>query len=186
MALGFNLSIARLATALNDNLTPYLEDKSSVVLAAWVGLAVCIMSFISSAIVLYLDRPSSRLKCGVKSYETQLLEYKIHVEENRELLREEKVSTSALSDCILDEEDNLNDLEEDPDETIHIEQINGLGVSFWTLCATTIALYGFLLKLKSLFTSRRSHSILSYLFRFFSTKMVPKQPKVCRLCHVNT
>ncbi|KAI8809405.1 major facilitator superfamily domain-containing protein [Cladochytrium replicatum] len=94
-ALGLNLSFARVATALNDNLSPWLvgpadeneESKRGMVwslvnkavefggmlrdglsrtpVAGWFGLGVCLLSFACSAALVYLDRPASRIAAGV-------------------------------------------------------------------------------------------------------------------------
>ncbi|KAI8803498.1 major facilitator superfamily domain-containing protein [Cladochytrium replicatum] len=94
-ALGLNLSFARVATALNDNLSPWLvgsgnedgESKRGIVwslvdkavevggmlqdkcsrtpVAGWFGLGVCLISFACSAALVYLDRPASRITAGV-------------------------------------------------------------------------------------------------------------------------
>lgn len=64
-ALGINLTFARLSTALNDNVSPWIEEISSAPYAGWVGFGVCTASFCASLLIIRLDRPDSRRRAGV-------------------------------------------------------------------------------------------------------------------------
>ncbi|KAJ3185674.1 hypothetical protein HK101_009808 [Irineochytrium annulatum] len=64
-ALGLNLTFARIATALGDNISPWITDRSSPPYAGWFGLGVCVVSLLSAFVILHLDRPESRALAGV-------------------------------------------------------------------------------------------------------------------------
>ncbi|KAJ3323773.1 hypothetical protein HDU76_013556 [Blyttiomyces sp. JEL0837] len=68
LALGLNLSIARLGSAANDVLTPYISTtytnssmasylpfESGVQAASWLGVGVCMVSFLASLVIIFLD-----------------------------------------------------------------------------------------------------------------------------------
>lgn len=146
MALGFNLSFARVATALNDNMSPYLDSIDSVTLAAWVGVLVCFISFFSAMMVLYLDQPESRMLAGIHSHYHKInVTVDPPISETEPLLNETIAFQSEVIEgstvCIEDTNVFIDEKYEE-DETIHIDQVYGLSTSFWLLCLITIALYG--------------------------------------------
>ncbi|KAJ3067592.1 hypothetical protein HK102_007376, partial [Quaeritorhiza haematococci] len=53
-ALGLNLSFARIATAVNDNVSPWIERHYGTPVAVWCGFVVCIFSYISGLAIFYL------------------------------------------------------------------------------------------------------------------------------------
>lgn len=163
MALGFNLSFARVATALNDNLSPYLDHLDSVVLSSWMGVVVCVVSFLSAVGVLYMDRPQSRLEAGVKSYEEQKNELRNEdLEEAQSFLKEHEYQNELdISDDPDVSVDGILVESYEEDETIHLEQVNGLSGSFWILCLIIIALYGLL------FLSTFKRKVRWFLFFIF-------------------
>lgn len=63
--MSLHLSMARIAAASNDNLSPWLSDKVSTPFAVWFGGIVCLMSFFCAIAMIYLDRPASREAAGV-------------------------------------------------------------------------------------------------------------------------
>ncbi|KAI8844106.1 major facilitator superfamily domain-containing protein [Chytriomyces cf. hyalinus JEL632] len=63
-ALGVNLASARVLTALNDNISPRLA-QTSVLAAAWTGVAVTVASCVGGIAVVYVDRDASRVRAGV-------------------------------------------------------------------------------------------------------------------------
>ncbi|KAJ3121347.1 hypothetical protein HK098_003761 [Nowakowskiella sp. JEL0407] len=68
-ALSLNLSFARIATALNDNISPWVESQTkSVAVASWVGLMVCLLSFACGVVVVHLDAPANRKLAGVLTH----------------------------------------------------------------------------------------------------------------------
>lgn len=65
LALALNLSCARLATAVNDNLSPWLESQFNVSVSSWSGVYITLISFMCMMVTVFLNRPSSRIKAGV-------------------------------------------------------------------------------------------------------------------------
>ena len=64
-AFSLNLSSARLFTAVNDNLSPWINSHFGTPMTGWAGLLVTIISFGSGLVVIYLDREISRKEAGV-------------------------------------------------------------------------------------------------------------------------
>ncbi|KAJ3002399.1 hypothetical protein HKX48_002349, partial [Thoreauomyces humboldtii] len=64
-AMSLHLSMARIAAACNDNLSPLLADLVSVPFAVWFGLVVCALSFGCALAMVLLDRPASRAAARV-------------------------------------------------------------------------------------------------------------------------
>ncbi|KAI8907916.1 major facilitator superfamily domain-containing protein [Gorgonomyces haynaldii] len=58
--LGLNLSIARMATGLNDNLSPYLARVYSVPQSVWFGLVVCSISFVAGLLLIQVTRSTKK------------------------------------------------------------------------------------------------------------------------------
>ncbi len=56
LALGINLSVARLGSVINNELSPLVAQASSVSSALWVGVAMCIMSSLAVLVVIPIDR----------------------------------------------------------------------------------------------------------------------------------
>lgn len=54
-ALGINLSIARLGSVINNEISPQVAAAFSVSQALWFGVAVCVMSFVAAIIVIPID-----------------------------------------------------------------------------------------------------------------------------------
>ncbi|KAI9105513.1 major facilitator superfamily domain-containing protein [Phlyctochytrium arcticum] len=59
LALGVNLSVARLGTVFNDLLTPHLAYSISVPFAVWMGLFACLLSFACGLGLLRIDRKAA-------------------------------------------------------------------------------------------------------------------------------
>ena len=64
-ALGLNISFARIAAALNDNLSPVLAKRIGVPAAGWMGVLVTLLSSVSSIFLVFLDSNEARRKAGV-------------------------------------------------------------------------------------------------------------------------
>ncbi|KAF9423928.1 hypothetical protein BGZ94_008136 [Podila epigama] len=56
MALGINLCVARLGSVLNDLLTPAIWKLTSVPTAFWGGFVSCVLSFMTTCLLVTLDR----------------------------------------------------------------------------------------------------------------------------------
>ena len=59
LALGLNLTFARLASALNDVVSPWIASKLNAAIACWFGVAICGCSLMSG---LILDEKRRALK----------------------------------------------------------------------------------------------------------------------------
>lgn len=68
-ALGLNLSFARIATASNDNLSPWIQSVFGTTAASWFGVIICVLSFLNAIGMIILNRPGSRIKAGLKPME---------------------------------------------------------------------------------------------------------------------
>ena len=53
-ALALNLSVARIATAVNDILSPYIAANYSLPASLWIGFAFCIASFLAGLLLIYM------------------------------------------------------------------------------------------------------------------------------------
>lgn len=169
-ALGLNLSSARIATAMNDNLSPYILETFGITAAVWNGFIICLLSFLSAVLVIILNRPASPLKAGIyeepaisdrstsshpkrrssKSDSDAESEPLISSTEDSAGLRERSHPTTLPNECLKDSRehsDKINSsgaassLDDDSDEKIHIKDIWKLHPSFWVLCLCCIALY---------------------------------------------
>ena len=70
MALGMNVSIARLGSVFNDILEPFLYDETgSVVFGLWVGGLLCIASLIAGIFLGMIDKKRDQ-KLGIKEKKT--------------------------------------------------------------------------------------------------------------------
>ncbi|KAF9112322.1 hypothetical protein BGX27_003531 [Mortierella sp. AM989] len=118
-ALGLNLSSARIANALNDNISPAIATNSGgVVGASWTGLAVCVLSLICGLILSHLDRAESRRSAGVRLDARK----KNHIPSRKDNIVGQQAinassdSTMTMSSVALEEEDEAekeNEMAED-------------------------------------------------------------------------
>lgn len=122
-ALGMNVAFARIATAINDNLSPVLSSWVDTAFASWVGFIVCSLSMLSALGLIWLNSNSSRQKGGIESNFVALLD------------EEGAVSGDDNSQDSAD-----SGLEED--EEIHLRQILLFPRRFWVLCLCTVCMYG--------------------------------------------
>lgn len=60
LALGINLSVARLGSVINNEMSPAIAHASSVSGALWVGVAMCIMSLLAVLAVIPIDKRAER------------------------------------------------------------------------------------------------------------------------------
>lgn len=56
LALGINLSISRLGSVINDNVSPAMYDVSGLSAAGFFGLGVCVLSMLCILALIYFDR----------------------------------------------------------------------------------------------------------------------------------
>lgn len=60
-ALGINLSVARLGSVINNEVSPIIADKSNVAYSLWFGVAVCVISFLCTLAVVPIDQRADQL-----------------------------------------------------------------------------------------------------------------------------
>lgn len=60
LALGINLSVARLGSVINNEMSPAIAKTSGVSAALWIGVAMCVMSSIMVLLVIPLDKRAER------------------------------------------------------------------------------------------------------------------------------
>lgn len=159
-ALGLNLSSARIATALNDNLSPLIaksigdqhgiESGKGVIGASWVGFGVCGMSLICGIFLAYLDQAPSRIKAGVrldakdrKARDEALLKSRKDNIVGRKAIDISSDSTMTLSSEAMEEEEEIEKEEEmAEDDQMLWSEVFTLQTNFWILCLCCITLYG--------------------------------------------
>lgn len=61
LALGINLSVARLGSVINNELSPLVAQASGVSMALWVGFAMCVVSFFSMVLLIPIDKRAEML-----------------------------------------------------------------------------------------------------------------------------
>ncbi|TPX43720.1 hypothetical protein SeLEV6574_g04889 [Synchytrium endobioticum] len=163
-AFSLNLSSARVFTALNDNLSPWISTNFGTPMAGWVGLLVTFVSFGSGLAVIYLDRAASREAAGVilssesskskhiirRNGSSRSENYGNVTQENRPLC---ELESSPSTPCNLvpspttnqdadDMRDDTSESFDEQDETVHCSQVGGFNSQFWILCILCITLYG--------------------------------------------
>ncbi|GJJ76285.1 hypothetical protein EMPS_08644 [Entomortierella parvispora] len=158
-ALGLNLSSARLATALNDNVSPLIakalgrqgtEKGKGVIAASWVGFGVCGLCLICGFFLAHLDQAPSRTIAGVrldtkdrKARDEALLRSRKDNIVGRTAISVSSDSTMTLSSVALEEEEELEKEEEmAEDDQMLWSEVFTLQTNFWILCLCCISLYG--------------------------------------------
>ncbi|KAL1924887.1 uncharacterized protein VTP21DRAFT_4541 [Calcarisporiella thermophila] len=126
-ALGMNLSIARVASALNYTVSPNIDQKLGVVSACWAAAFLCILSAFCATALIRLDRPESRMRAGVS------FDGKRHV---GTIVRSE----SGIPQAFLTDEEREDTFDED--DKMNLKEIFSLRLAFWVLCLICIMLYG--------------------------------------------
>ncbi|RQM14010.1 hypothetical protein DD237_000296 [Peronospora effusa] len=61
LALGINLSVARLGSVINNELSPMIAQASSVSTALWVGVIMCLASTFTVLLVIPIDKRGEKL-----------------------------------------------------------------------------------------------------------------------------
>lgn len=70
LAIGLNLSIARIGTVVNNVLSPLIAERYSVPAAFWVGFWSCLLSLLCTAATVILDTMYRRETSGILSRES--------------------------------------------------------------------------------------------------------------------
>ncbi|CAI5744989.1 unnamed protein product [Peronospora destructor] len=78
LALGINLSVARLGSVINNEFSPILAQASSVSTALWVGVIVCLASTLTVLLVIPIDKRGEKL-AKQKQKEGEAAAESIHV-----------------------------------------------------------------------------------------------------------
>ncbi|KAF9583166.1 hypothetical protein BGW38_010118 [Lunasporangiospora selenospora] len=148
-ALGLNLSSARIASALNDNISPWIARKSGlgVAGAAWVGFIICGFSLGCGCALAYLDRPESRTVAGVRldARDREKLQDSNERIIGRQAINYSTDSAFTLSSEAMEEEVALeNEQEMTEDDQMHWSEIFDLQTTFWILALCSVLLYGML------------------------------------------
>lgn len=133
LALGLNLTCARLATAINDVFSPWLDAHAGPVAVSWFGFATCVFSLLSGLLLSSFT--------DTKKTSHQALDYDLI---NSPLLPK-AFPLSLQSDDQPSSPSSLmpNDMQDDSvDEIVQWVDIRQLPMTFWMLCLATITLYG--------------------------------------------
>ncbi|KAG0260622.1 hypothetical protein BG011_001751 [Mortierella polycephala] len=149
-ALGLNLSSARVASALNDNLSPVIASHPvGVVGASWVGFTVCVLCLACGFGLAYLDRPESRKSAGVRldARDRKLEQVRSrtgNIIGHRAInVSSDSIMTMALSpNAVEEEEENEKENEMAEDDQMRFSEIFTLQTNFWILSLCCISLYG--------------------------------------------
>ncbi|KAJ3172277.1 Ras GTPase [Geranomyces variabilis] len=152
-AISLHLSMARIAAASTENLSPFLATRFSIPFVVWFGLFVCAASFACAIAVSILDRPKSRTLAGVVIAEPPAaLKSKVPkpgtINVSMQTLNASdgkavSIQNFNTSDSSSDEKSKEESEEYDEkDERFHFHTLSGLSWSFWMLCFATMALYG--------------------------------------------
>lgn len=147
------MTCARLATALNDWVSPLIEEWGNVVLASWFGTFTCVLSLFCGIGLGVLNREATRKRAGVCEPGSQ---------EDLEIILQSKDEENHLLDetkHLLEIEYNIESVDS-PDATVNNDEaseepaqaetehgmnwkdIKKLPSAFWMLCLATIAVYG--------------------------------------------
>lgn len=60
LALGFSATLNRLSTAANDNITPFIQEKTSLSFSLWVGAMLCGVLFACALLLAWFDKNKSK------------------------------------------------------------------------------------------------------------------------------
>ncbi|KAF9386528.1 hypothetical protein CPB97_003602 [Podila verticillata] len=148
LALGLNLSSARIGTALNDNLSPAIATTAGGVLAAsWTGVGVCVLSLGCGFALAHLDRPESRKQSGVRVDAKDRKQEAISSPKDniigRQSLNVSSDSTMTMSSEAMEEQEEIEkETEMAEDDQMLYSEIFTLQTNFWILCLCCILLYG--------------------------------------------
>ncbi|KAF9191378.1 hypothetical protein BGZ49_003561 [Haplosporangium sp. Z 27] len=147
-ALGLNLSFARIATAMNDNISPTIATSNGgVVAASWTGFAVCVISLVCGIVLSHLDRAESRRSSGVRLSARDRKNGRIQSRQDnivgRQAIDVSSDSTMTMTSEVFEDEDEAEKEDEmAEDDQMLYSEIFTLKTTFWILSLCCISLYG--------------------------------------------
>lgn len=131
-AMALTLTFGRIATALNYNISPWLDDKFSEDWVCWFGFGLCVLSAGATLVTIMIDTPESRTKAGLTVPECPAMKKPI-------------MNHTGLPSDLLFEADTGSIFSDD--ENINWSHLNNFSHSFWLLNVILLSLYGELLTL---------------------------------------
>jgi hypothetical protein len=125
--MALTLTFGRIATALNYNLSPWLDEHFSEDWVCWFGFGLCLLSAGATVITMILDSPQSRAKAGL-------------VESDAPCTKKQIMNDSGIPDNMLLDDDSDSIFSED--EHMNLAHLPKFSPSFWLLNIILLALYG--------------------------------------------
>jgi MFS family permease len=126
-AMGLNLTFGRLATALNYNLSPWLDAQFSEAFVCWFGFGLCVLSAGATLITIILDRPESRAKAGLNQPDAVSVQKPI-------------MNQTGMPNDLLFDSDACSVFSQD--DHINWSHLANFSLSFWLLNIILLTLYG--------------------------------------------
>ncbi|KAI8358170.1 major facilitator superfamily domain-containing protein [Mortierella sp. GBAus27b] len=137
-ALGLNLSIARLGSAMNTIVTPWAEERWGVPTAVWIGTLSCVFSFIATVLLVWIiTHPPTPAKAEVSDDRN---------------LHDESLHSSVATTPVVPTFQIATDQKQPSQEPFRsklrrwtrkwLEDLKYFPTSFWLLCALTVLIYG--------------------------------------------
>lgn len=125
--MALTLTFGRIATAINYNISPWLDERFSEDWVCWFGFGLCLLSAGATVITMILDSPQSRAKAGI--VEAECPDTKKHI-----------MNDSGMPDNMLLDDDNDSIFSED--ENMNLAHLAKFSPSFWLLNVILLTLYG--------------------------------------------
>lgn len=126
-AMGLNLTFGRIATALNYNISPWLDAQFSEAFVCWFGFGLCVLSAGATVITIILDRPESRAKAGLNQPDAVSV-------------RKPIINQTGMPNDLLFDSDACSVFSQD--DHINWSHLASFGLSFWLLNVILLTLYG--------------------------------------------
>ncbi|KAL2913143.1 hypothetical protein HK105_207383 [Polyrhizophydium stewartii] len=164
LALGLNLASARVATAVNDNVSPLVAVRASTPAAMWVGLAVTVASFGAAVALAVIARRAGSVQVSRRTASGDIeddppaqtvLGPAALDPKTVPPLSDESSDTNTAGPSLDPEDPQLpvsggdggdagyeSEEFDEEDETVHLSQIASFGSMLWMLFFTTIFIYG--------------------------------------------
>eukprot|EP01006_Ploeotia_vitrea_P006478 TRINITY_DN13244_c0_g1_i1.p1 TRINITY_DN13244_c0_g1~~TRINITY_DN13244_c0_g1_i1.p1 ORF type:complete len:521 (+),score=265.98 TRINITY_DN13244_c0_g1_i1:51-1565(+) len=138
-AMGLNLSIARLGSVVNDQVSPAIYHSHSVPAALWFGFFTCLMSLGATVILISVERWAARR--AADSMRSGLLENENGADSDdqlpvEQLAHEEGNPAKPEADGSPSGDDGSS-----PNETIRLQDIKNFSSSFWIITASCVIVY---------------------------------------------
>jgi hypothetical protein len=125
--MALTLTFGRIATALNYNLSPWLDEMYSEDWVCWFGFVLCLLSAGATIVTIILDSPQSRAKAGLAEPDTPSI-------------RKHVMNDTGMTGDMLLEDDNASIFSDD--ERINLAHLAKFSLSFWLLNIILLTLYG--------------------------------------------